>query len=88
MPLAKIESKKCIIDVISNNFRPMGIGSSHGNFGRKTAIIIIKIAISIKSPIENVIRSAENKALTMLRINNARYKDLILLFSMIITPSK
>ena len=82
--ISKIIAVKCMEHDINNNFSPKRIGFPLGNFGRKIAGIIIKIAISMKDPKENVIKSAENTALMRVSTNNVRYSDfMLLLFSMI-----
>ena len=85
--VSNMTAARCMEHDINNNFSPKGIGFPLGNFGRKIAGIIIKIAISIKEPKENVIKSAENTALMRVSTNNVRYSDfMLLLFSMIKSP--
>ena len=69
-----------MIHEINKNFNPEGISVPLGNLVFKI-IIIMKIAISKKIASKHNIGSIKNTVSIILRMNNVRYNDFTLLFS-------
>ena len=76
----KITEIKCMIHDVNKNFNPEGRAVSLGNLVFKI-IIIMKIAISKKIASKHNIGSIKNTVSIILRMNNVRYNDFTLLFS-------